>query len=300
MTDQSLSVTPQGATLAAEAATKGDLAKLSPEQRTALYGEICRSMGLNPLSRPFEYITLNGKLTLYATRTAADQLRKINGVSITSVEESVSDGILTVKVKASDKTGRTDMEIGAVSLVGNRGEKLTGEALANAHMKALTKAKRRVTLSISGLGWLDETEVSAVPSAHAVIVHPETGELESNAPLSRDVAPGRAEPPKVDRASTNRRLHAIAGEHDISHDQLHQWAVSRNYESLSNVDGGVLRDLCDALEKGGRVVQQFKDKFPDRPDYDEPQDNAEQVDLINDPEFNAAIDRDLAAAKARA
>jgi hypothetical protein len=32
-------------------------------------------------------------------------------------------------------------------------------------MKAVTKAKRRVTLSICGLGMLDETEVDSVPGA---------------------------------------------------------------------------------------------------------------------------------------
>jgi hypothetical protein len=32
-------------------------------------------------------------------------------------------------------------------------------------MKAITKAKRRVTLSISGLGFLDESEVDSVPGA---------------------------------------------------------------------------------------------------------------------------------------
>jgi hypothetical protein len=39
---------------------------------------------------------------------------------------------------------------------------LRGEALANAQMKALTKAKRRATLSICGLGFLDETDSEAV------------------------------------------------------------------------------------------------------------------------------------------
>jgi hypothetical protein len=55
--------------------------------------------------------------------------------------------------------GRTDESLGAVSLVG-----LEGEALANSLMKAETKAKRRVALSICGLGMLDETEVEAIPS----------------------------------------------------------------------------------------------------------------------------------------
>jgi hypothetical protein len=42
---------------------------------------------------------------------------------------------------------------------------LKGDALANALMKSETKAKRRVTLSIAGLGWLDETELETIPVA---------------------------------------------------------------------------------------------------------------------------------------
>src|SRR5664279_1133601 len=42
---------------------KGDLAKLTPDERVRYYNEVCRSMGLNPLTQPFSYITLNGKLT---------------------------------------------------------------------------------------------------------------------------------------------------------------------------------------------------------------------------------------------
>lgn len=56
--------------------------------------------------------------------------------------------------------GRCDESIGAVSIAG-----LQGEALANAVMKAETKSKRRVTLSICGLAFLDETEVDSIPNA---------------------------------------------------------------------------------------------------------------------------------------
>jgi type I restriction enzyme S subunit len=44
---------------------------LTEQQRMTYYTEVCRSLGLNPLTRPFEYITLNGKLTL---RLAGRQL----------------------------------------------------------------------------------------------------------------------------------------------------------------------------------------------------------------------------------
>ncbi|MGE5594790.1 MAG: hypothetical protein ACM3S1_01995 [Hyphomicrobiales bacterium] len=70
------------------------------------------------------------------------------------------------------KDGRTDESVGAVSVKG-----LQGENLANALMKAETKATRRVTLSVAGLGWLDETEVASVQDAPAVNVDLETGEV---------------------------------------------------------------------------------------------------------------------------
>ncbi len=110
---------------------KGDLSKLSPEERSRYYGEVCRSVGLNPLTKPFEYITLNGKLTLYALRNCTDQLRQIHKVSVIDMSEAERDGIVIVTCKVSNGEGRTDMAKGAVALGG-----LKGEALCNAIMKA--------------------------------------------------------------------------------------------------------------------------------------------------------------------
>lgn len=136
----------------------GDLADLTEEERVLYYKSVCKSLGLNPLTRPFAYIVLDGKLTLYARRDCADQLRRLNGISIEIVSKKVVDEVLTVHVRAMDKYGRMDEDIGAVDLY-----KLDGKNLANAFMKALTKAKRRVTLSISGLGFADESEVEDIP-----------------------------------------------------------------------------------------------------------------------------------------
>jgi hypothetical protein len=140
---------------------KGDLAKLTPDERVRYYNEVCRSMGLNPLTQPFSYITLNGKLTLYATRACADQLRKVNGVSLEIVSREISDDILTVHVRAKLPDGRVDEDLGSVSFPSS----LKGEARANAELKGVTKAKRRATLSICGLGWLDETEIADIPAS---------------------------------------------------------------------------------------------------------------------------------------
>jgi len=49
--------------------------------------------------------------------------------------------------------------------------------LGNVQMKAVTKAKRRLTLSLCGLGWLDETEVETIRDARLANVKPDTGEI---------------------------------------------------------------------------------------------------------------------------
>lgn len=138
----------------------GDLSKLTPDERVHYYKAVCQSVGLNPLTKPFEYITLNGKLTLYARKDCTDQLRTIHGVSITLPSREMIDGVYVVTANARNAGGRTDESTGAVQI-----DNLKGEAKANAMMKAETKAKRRVTLSICGLGLLDETEIESIPDA---------------------------------------------------------------------------------------------------------------------------------------
>jgi hypothetical protein len=177
-----------------KALLEGDLSQLSPSERLAYYQRVCESLGLNPLTRPFDYITLNDRLVLYAKRDATDQLRKLHGIRINIVSRERHDDLYVVTARAETPDGRTDEAIGAVSLVKPDGEwktaqngrryfapngqwlPLRGEELANAIMKAESKSKRRVTLSICGLGWLDESEVPAT-EARPVNVAPETGEI---------------------------------------------------------------------------------------------------------------------------
>lgn len=141
----------------------GDLAKLNPQQRADLYAGICRSMGLNPLTRPFEFITLQGKLTLYAKKDCTDQLRRIYQISLQKPTLTIQDGIIIAEVGASTPDGRTDYDIGAVVSNGK------GNDHANALKKAISQAKRRVTLSICGLGFLDETEIEQIPGAQPYV-----------------------------------------------------------------------------------------------------------------------------------
>ena len=146
---------------------EGDLAKLSPRDRVLYYNAVCHSLGLNSLTKPFDLIRLNGRLVLYARKDATDQLRKIYQVSLDEPKTSLHDDTFVTTITARTPDGRVDTDMGAVSLKG-----LTGDALSNAMMKCLTKAKRRVTLSICGLGMLDASEVESIPEARQQVELP--------------------------------------------------------------------------------------------------------------------------------
>lgn len=141
----------------------GNLAQFSNQERVAYVNKVCELVGINPLTRPFEFLTFQGKMVMYAKKDCTDQLRKVHGVSIRVTKQEIIDGLLFITVEATDKTGRVDSDIGVISIAN-----LKGDSLANASMKCLTKAKRRVTLSICGLGILDETEVEAMPGAPTI------------------------------------------------------------------------------------------------------------------------------------
>lgn len=136
---------------------RGDLSKLTEAELVTHYNATCQSLDLNPLTRPFEYLTLNGKKVLYARKDCTDQLRAKRRVSVHVVRQEIDAGLVMVTARATLPDGRQDEDFGAVPLPAS------GEARANALMKAMTKAKRRVTLSICGLGFLDESELDGLP-----------------------------------------------------------------------------------------------------------------------------------------
>src|SRR5262245_58658979 len=144
----------------------GDLTNLTPAQLVGYVRYVCERVGLDPLTQPFAYLVLNGKKVLYAKREATDQLRRVHNVSIEIPHRETVHDVHIVKARATLPSGRVDESIGAVSLAGGK-----GELLANVMMKADTKAKRRVTLAICGLGMLDESEVETLPPSVAAPVN---------------------------------------------------------------------------------------------------------------------------------
>ena len=180
-----LAVRTVSAELLEQVVIQGDLAQLTASQRLEYYRRVCESLGLNPLTKPFGYITFQGKLRLYALKDATEQLAQIHGVSLKLGEGRAIEGIYIVHATASTANRSVDAT-GAVNIEG-----LTGENKANAFLKAETKACRRAVLRLVGLGWLDETEVEAVPGSAQVDVDPETGEI-----VESPGKPDRAPPAK--------------------------------------------------------------------------------------------------------
>lgn len=155
-------LTKKDSDLIASLVINGDLSKLSQDEKVRYYKGVCDRVGLDPLAQPFKLLKLNGKEVMYCDRSGAQQLNKLHNVShqITSRELIEAAGVYQVTARASIPNGRYEESIGAVNVTG-----LKGEQYANAIMKAETKAKRRSTLDLLGLGMLDESEVETIQGA---------------------------------------------------------------------------------------------------------------------------------------
>ena len=178
MATKELEKTDTNAEILETVALDGDLSKLSPENRLKYYLATCESLGLNHLTKPFQYLKLQGKLTLYATKDCSEQLTRKHMVSLEKRGVEDFKDIRIITYRASDPEGRYVDATGAVP-IGN----LNGESLANALMKAETKASRRATLRLVGLGWLDETEIDTIRDVKLVEVD-EHGEIQSETAIS--------------------------------------------------------------------------------------------------------------------
>ena len=144
---------------------RGDLSGLAPEQKKQYYLYRCQQVGLDPAAKPFDLLTLNGKEVLYANANATQQLCALHKLSTQITHREKVDDIYLVSVRVTGADGRVSENQGAVAIAG-----LSGEKLANALLKATTKAVRRAVLAHTGLGMLDETEVETIPDARRSVV----------------------------------------------------------------------------------------------------------------------------------
>jgi hypothetical protein len=183
----------------------GDMRPMKPEMRLAFYRAVCLSVGLSPLSQPFTPMERQDKtIWLYANATCAQQLAALHEVSFTNWRRRTYDlggePIHEVLVTATLPSGRSTEALAVVSLTKKKREvsgswpsgdpkfrdvldadaepvliPLRGEALCNAIMRCETKAFRRGTLQIIGLGWMaSELEGSKI------VMNMTTGALEGD------------------------------------------------------------------------------------------------------------------------
>ena len=139
---------------------RGDLSGLAPKDRARFYVQVCEGLGLNPASNPLAFLRLNGKgnsspdarcdrsSRAYPPREPRDH-RRPEGHRPRRDEA----GLRGVPRKHPD--GRMETAVATVPLVDP----------VNVLMKAETKSKRRATLSILGLGMLDEMELETIPAS---------------------------------------------------------------------------------------------------------------------------------------
>ena len=161
----------------------GDVSKLTNEQRVAYYLDLCRTLGLEARSRPFDWLQLDGKLVLYPNKSCTEQLRRQHQISVKVVRREMAGELYVVEVEGRTPSGRVDFASKYVPVTywdrqTGRQQRLAGDKLANAYAKAETGAKRRLVLSMVGLAAVPDPDevrggrVVVVDGTGAVVDHP--------------------------------------------------------------------------------------------------------------------------------
>lgn len=206
----------------------GDCSKLNPEQRLQYYRARCDAAGLDYRAQPFQYITLSGKLVLYALKGATDQLSATHRIAVEILDQRTEADTRIVTVRARTGDGRSTDEIGAVGIKG-----LAGDALANALMKAVTKAKRRAILAICGLGMLDETELETCAVGPTPPTAPGGPGAANQVRHLADLAASSASQPRpVPAAAPVSEGRAAATSSSYSEDEFQTVTVTRAFHDL--------------------------------------------------------------------
>jgi hypothetical protein len=220
----------------------GDMKALSDAQKVDYYAYRCQQAGLDPAAKPFDILTLNGKMILYANASCAQQLTSIHKLSHEVTGRELVDGVYCVFCRVSGPDGRSTENMGAVPVEG-----LKGEAKANAMLKATTKAIRRAVLAHMGLGMMDETEVE-VETIPGVVMSPAPPAIV--APIAQPWDTGAHE----EFAILEDRLYdafKAAGALDRLPDEQNKWRSRRTGNEPSVVLAEMLRRV-EALEAAAK------------------------------------------------
>jgi hypothetical protein len=231
---------------------RGDLSGLGPAERAKFYTQMCEGLGLNPHAQPFAFLRLNGKEVLYATRGATDQLAAIHKLNREIVDgpkviDLAGTKLVYAVCRATHPNGRVETATATVPLVDP----------VNVLMKCETKAKRRATLSILGLGVLDEMELETIP---ANVQEPGGGVDLSHAMHHDEVVATHnettvAEPVPEEVAAPLEGFYARVGEIELPGEAVAVWMKHRaDLAALSPADReSAWKALCKRTEDVGKM-----------------------------------------------
>jgi hypothetical protein len=230
---------------------RGDLSGLGPVERARYYVQMCEGLGLNPHAQPFAFLRLNGKEVLYATRGATDQLAAIHKLNREIVDgpkviDLAGTKLVYAVCRATHPNGRVETATATVPLVDPM----------NVLMRCETKAKRRATLSILGLGVLDEMELETIPAN----VQEPGGGVDLTPPRDEEpVAPPRGEvpmePPPAEVPAVAEGFYARIAEIELPGEAVAVWMKHRaELAALSAPEReAAWKALCKRTEEVGKM-----------------------------------------------
>lgn len=168
---------------------RDDLKSLTGAEKTQFYKDLCRHLGLDPITKPFGLYDFQGKEVLYIKANAFDQLCARNRVTRRILPQEVIIGDKIIKqdfVSMGDPSNLSELvymvKVEASLMVD--GEKVCAEDVAivpqydfnkytqkytrnnNALMKSITKAYRRAAQKLISIGTVlleDDLEVQGTP-----------------------------------------------------------------------------------------------------------------------------------------
>lgn len=80
-----------------------DLRSLTEIERVQYNFALCKSLGLNPLTNPIDYLTTDGKMTPYINSVGVAQIRAIHGISTKIVSRNADKEFYYVTAIAPSK-----------------------------------------------------------------------------------------------------------------------------------------------------------------------------------------------------
>lgn len=228
---------------------KGDLKTLTADQKIQYIAAKCVAANI-PIERAsdcFEIVNFQGKEVLYAKKGFAEVVRDTRNVQcqVLSSQLDKDNGLYSVKVRASLPSGRSEESLAVIAIEGQK-----GKDLANLMMKCETKAKRRATLALCGLGTEERNfdtenfyDVDEIDYKHATLGNPEAETEPWNQPEPE------VQPEKLTFAQMNQFKKLAASKKMTVPAHIDNWCNKYMGCGLNDVPQSRFNELMDKLNE---------------------------------------------------